>query len=138
MVNHGSFTDSVLPVVEAGLAKLVADDAVIATEVAERVFLRAAPGHCVGHVCVHAEAGARSAIVAGDALHHPIQFDLPDLVLRADAAPGEAIRTRRSLMELCAGSSTVLVVGHIPHWTIGRGVPHGDRFRLHDASAQSR
>ena len=129
-VNYGAFEDSVLPVVNAGLADFVDDDHLVLREIEEEVFLRPSPGHSFGHCCIHAKAGQAEAIVAGDLVHHPIQFDMPDLPMRADLDPARAVQSRRSIMEHCAGSGARLLAGHIPFWSIGRVETHNDAFRL--------
>lgn len=122
--------DSVLPVVDAGQAEFVTDTAAVLTEIGEEVFLTPSPGHSPGHVCIHARAGDAEAVISGDAIHHPVQFDLPELVMRADYDPAMAARSRRSIMEHCAGSGALLCAGHIPDWSIGRVREGGQAFRL--------
>lgn len=122
--------DSVLPVIEAGQAELVSDTAQVLTEIGEEIFLSPSPGHSPGHMCVHAKAGGGEAVIAGDAIHHPIQLDMPDLVMRADHDPAMAAASRRRIMEHCAGAGALLCAGHIPDWSISRVHEGGQAFRL--------
>lgn len=129
-VNHGAFADSVLPVVEAGMADFVAENHPVLSGTGGEVSLSPSPGHSYGHVCIHAKAGNEEALVVGDALHHPIQLDMPELKMRADLNPEQAIETRQRLMAHCADQGAWLLAGHIPHHSIAQLVRHEDRFRL--------
>jgi glyoxylase-like metal-dependent hydrolase (beta-lactamase superfamily II) len=62
------FEESVLPVLEAGRADLVADDAVIG----DHVRLLPTPGHTPHHVAVLLGKGRDEAAFAGDLLHSPL------------------------------------------------------------------
>lgn len=141
-VATGSFSDSVLPVVEAGQADFVDDRA----EIGEGIFLHPSPGHSPGHVCVNARFKGAEAMIAGDLLHHPVQFDMPDLTMRADFDPALAVQSRRSVLEYCAGSGAHFCAGHIPDWSFGHvhehsgsdggaGCTSGPRFRLRPVAA---
>ncbi len=129
-VSHGAFADSVLPVVEAGLAEFVDEDHRLLADDTGEIALVPAPGHSLGHCCVRLRAGGTEAIVAGDALHHPIQLDLPDLPMRADHDSGLAVATRRSLLAHCADTGAWLCAGHIPDWSIAQVRRFEDRFRM--------
>lgn len=129
-VNHGAFADSVLPVVEAGLAHFVDEGYVVVPGAAAEVSLMAAPGHSFGHCCVRARAGGQEAIICGDALHHPIQLALPELKMRADLDPDLAIATRRRILAHCADTSAWLLAGHIPFHAIAQLRRCDDQFRL--------
>ena len=70
--------DAVRPVVDAGLADLVASD----HRVTDEIRLEATPGHTPGHVAVHVESGGRHALITGDLAHHPVQLRRTRLVRR--------------------------------------------------------
>lgn len=129
-VNHGAFADSVLPVVEAGMAEFVDENHQVISGAAGEIFLKSSPGHSFGHVCIHARAGDEEAIVCGDAIHHPIQLDMPDLPMRADLNPQLALATRKSIMAHCADSGAWMLAGHVPHWSMAQVKRHEDRFRF--------
>ncbi|WP_407496241.1 MBL fold metallo-hydrolase [Pseudooceanicola sp. MF1-13] len=127
---YAHIEDSVLPVVDAGQAEMVSDTAEIISEIGEEVFLSPSPGHSPGHVCIHARANGAEAVISGDAIHHPIQLDMPDLVMRADGDAALAAQSRRAVMEHCAGTSALLCAGHIPDWSFARVHEGGRAFRL--------
>lgn len=129
-VNHGAFADSVLPVVEAGLAHFVDETHLVVSDVGGEVSLMPAPGHSFGHCCVRTRGGGEEALICGDALHHPIQLDLPQLHMRADLDPNLAATTRRNLLAHCADTGTWLLAGHIPFRSMAQVRRFEDRFRF--------
>src|SRR5437588_9348130 len=60
--NHGSFRDSVLPVVEAGLAHMVSGDGALD----EHLSFDRAPGHTPGHVVFTLASRGAQAYFSGD------------------------------------------------------------------------
>lgn len=129
-VNHGAFADSVLPVVEAGLAQFVEDGHTVVPGAGGEVSLLAAPGHSFGHCCVRTVSRGDEALICGDALHHPIQLDLPDLHMRADLDPDLAVATRRNLLAHCADTGAWLLAGHIPYRAMAQVRRFEGRFRF--------
>ncbi len=106
--NHGSFRDSVLPVVEAGLAQMVTG----AHAIDEHLSLTPAPGHTPGTVVVTLASKGDSALFCGDVLHHALQVYYPrwNSFVCADA---EAARhSRRAVLERCSGSGARLLPTH--------------------------
>jgi glyoxylase-like metal-dependent hydrolase (beta-lactamase superfamily II) len=106
--NHGSFRDSVLPVVEAGLAQMVTG----AHAVDEHLSLDPAPGHTPGTVVVKLASRGESALLCGDVLHHAIQVHYPrwNSFVCADAEQARA--SRRHVLEDCSGSGALLLPTH--------------------------
>jgi glyoxylase-like metal-dependent hydrolase (beta-lactamase superfamily II) len=109
----GALRDSVLPIVEAGL-----DQMVDGTEtIEEHLSLQPAPGHTPGHVVIKLESQNAEAMFCGDVIHHALQVYHPEWNSFAclDAEP--ARRSRRKLLEHCAGSGALLAPQHF-------GAPH--------------
>ncbi len=102
------FGDSVAPIVDAGLADLVAIDA----EVCPGVRLDPTPGHTPGHVSVVVESDGQRAVITGDMIHTPIQIAEVGLSSDFDYDPVAAADTRRSF--LARYSDGTLVIG--THW----------------------
>ena len=125
-VNHGSYNDSVLPVVEAGRAVLVADD----HEVERGMWLAPAHGHTPGNVIINLQSKDRHAILTGDVLHHPVQFAAPKWSTRFCEDEAESRRTRVGLIERCADTPTTILTAHFPSPTAGRIVRQGNAFRF--------
>jgi glyoxylase-like metal-dependent hydrolase (beta-lactamase superfamily II) len=120
--NHGSFADSVLPVVEAGRALWVDDG----HEVDHGVWIEAAPGHTPGNVVLHARSGSAHGLFSGDVLHTPVQ--LADLTWSSRFCddPVQSAVTRQRLVDAVADTSTILMPAHFPGAIGGRVVTgHG-------------
>jgi glyoxylase-like metal-dependent hydrolase (beta-lactamase superfamily II) len=123
-----SWEDSVLPIVRSGQAMFVAVDHVVCDELDHGVRLESTPGHTRGHVAVHIEGGGRHAVATGDAFHHLLQLNHPDLLQGADVDAGQSTATRGRLFEEFAGSDTIVLSGHFPTPTAGRIVERGGRL----------
>ena len=104
------FEESVLPVLEAGRADLVADDA----SIGDHVRLLPTPGHTPHHVAVLLGKARDEAAFAGDVLHAPLQWRLPDLESAIDRDPAAAVAGRRGFLERYAETSTVCCFVHTP------------------------
>lgn len=120
------WTDSCLPVVEAGQADLVEAD----HRLSNRIWLQPTFGHTPGHFCVNVDAGEGQRIIfSGDLMHHPVQCREPDWSSFACEDPAQAAITRREFLEEVADTGTIIVPEHFPFPTAGRVERDGDRFR---------
>lgn len=104
------FEESMLPVLEAGRADLVADDAVIG----DHVRLLPTPGHTPHHVAVLVGKGQDEAAFAGDLLHSPLQWREPELASAIDREPAAAVVSRRAFLERYAETRTACCFAHTP------------------------
>jgi len=107
-VNHGAFRDSVLPVVEAGLAQMVTG----AAEIDEHLTLEPAPGHTPGSVVVKLASNGERALFCGDVLHHAIQVHHPEWNSFVCADQDLARKSRRGVLEHCSGTGALLMPVH--------------------------
>jgi glyoxylase-like metal-dependent hydrolase (beta-lactamase superfamily II) len=123
--NHGSFRDSVLPVVEAGLAQIVDSSAALD----EHLAIEPAPGHTPGHVVFKLVSQGAQALFCGDVIHHVIQIFYPEWNSFACLDATAARTTRRRLLEQAAGSGALLTPGHFGAPHVCRVDAHGDAFR---------
>ena len=119
-INRGSWADSVLPVVEAGLAELVEYNFTEPLGLEERVTLLPTPGHTPGHFCINVEGRDDAGLITGDAIHHPIQLREPHLVNNGDMDVPHARRTREALIRQLAESGQVMLPCHFAGPTAGR------------------
>src|SRR6266850_3315501 len=69
------FGDSIAPILDAGLADLIAVD----HTVCGGVRFDSTPGHTPGHVSVVVESGGDRAVITGDMIHTPLQIAEVDL-----------------------------------------------------------
>jgi glyoxylase-like metal-dependent hydrolase (beta-lactamase superfamily II) len=102
--NLGSFRDSILPVVEAGLAQMVSGAAALD----EGLSVEPAPGHTPGTIAIKFESRGERALFCGDILHHALQVYRPqwNSVACADAVNARA--SRRKVLEHCAGGALLM------------------------------
>ncbi|MHA1566837.1 MAG: MBL fold metallo-hydrolase [Alphaproteobacteria bacterium] len=119
-----SWNDSVLPVIEAGQADVVAAD----HEVVRGVCLQPAFGHSPGNVVVSVSAGGQRAMLSGDVMHHPVQIERPHWNSIYDQDRERAQATREQLLQTVADGRTYLIGAHFAGPTALRVTAAGDRF----------
>lgn len=126
-LNHGSFYDSVLPIIEAGKAILVDHD----HQLEPGIWLEPAPGHTPGNVIVHVKSGEQHAILTGDVMHSAIQLANPELSSRfcIDASISRVSRTR--LIDTYADTPVIMLPAHFPTPTAGCIKRQENTFRYH-------
>lgn len=124
--NHGSFADSVLPVVDAGQAVMVNSG----FEFEAGIELHDAHGHTSGNCMLDARSQGAHAVFAGDILHTPAQLIDLSLSSRFCHDSGQAAQTRSELVHRLADTQTLLFSGHFPSPTAGRIVARSDHFRF--------
>lgn len=123
--NHGSFSDSVMPVVDAGQAELIEDG----FGLGPGLSLAALPGHTSGQLGLCLCQDNRRAFFCADAVHTPIQVFHPDWASRFCSDPQEAIATRLSLFERVADTEDLLIPAHLRHFAAMRILRGGDGYR---------
>ncbi len=119
-------TDSVAPVLDAGLADLVAMD----HRVADGIRLEPTPGHTPGHVSVRLASDGADAVITGDLMHHPVQVAEPAWQSAFDTDPAQARETRRAFCARYADRPVAVLGTHFHHPTAGRIVSHRDAWRF--------
>lgn len=110
LANHSSFQDSVLPIVEHGLAvKVVAGEVV-----ADNVRVLALPGHTMGQIGLEIAADdGENLVFCGDAIHSPAQIQQPQWSSRFCHDPAQAEQTRRNLLTRAAAERLRLAPNHL-------------------------
>lgn len=121
---HGSFADSVLPVMEAGQMDLVDDG----WQMARGLTLAPVPGHTPGQMCVAAAHGD-GAVFPGDAIHSLVQLAAPDWSSAFCIDPGRARATRAALLDSLADTPRWLIPAHFPNPGWVRVVRDGAGYR---------
>lgn len=117
--------ESVMPIYEAGLAKLVPADYRVNSEIS----LLPTPGHTPGHVSVLIESEGQRAVISGDALHHPCQIAHPEWNGPEEVSE-QANKTRRALLERFADTETLFIGSHFADPVAGKIKREGRGFRL--------
>jgi glyoxylase-like metal-dependent hydrolase (beta-lactamase superfamily II) len=106
---HGrAFEDSVVPILEAGLADLVDDG----HELAPGLELIPLPGHTRHQMGARLDHRTGRAVFCGDAMHSPVQIYQPDVSAAVDVDPAAATLTRRALLEEAAESDRLVAPAH--------------------------
>ena len=124
---HGPVvSDSVRPIVDAGLADLVEMDHVVNDEVS----LEPTPGHTPGHVSVHVRSAGEEAIITGDLIHHPCQIANPDWSTPVDFDGDMSRESRNAFLERYADRPVLVIGTHFATPTAGRVVRDGEVYRL--------
>lgn len=118
--------DSIRPVVEAGLADLVAVDHVVSPEV------RLVPmhGHTPGHVVIEIESRGVRAVITGDVMHSPIQCAFPDLASGLDRDKEAGAAGRRAFLARYADTGTIVLGSHFGAPSVGRVTKDGAAWRF--------
>ena len=118
--------DSVLPIVEAGLATYLEPDSTIVAGVS----FFPTPGHTPGHCSVLIESNGERGIVTGDVIHHPCQIARPAWSTVSDYDPDLARQSRQRLLASVTGTDTLLMGSHFAPPTAGRVLQVDGRFEL--------
>lgn len=119
--NIGVFDQSVLPVIQAGLADLVNDR----HRISSSLDIEPAYGHTVGHSILHLASQAKEAYFTGDVFHHPLQINEPGLHLPGCDNLEDAIETRRRVIDVCVERNALVIPAHFP-------APHAGWVRRHN------
>lgn len=123
-LNHGSFADSVLPVVESGQAEMVG----MSQQIERGIRLEPAAGHTPGTVLIHVEDGEDHGVLAGDIIHHPIQFNFLDMPTQYCEDPALAAQVRVAMCERYANTQSRLLTAHFPAPSSGRILREGNKY----------
>jgi glyoxylase-like metal-dependent hydrolase (beta-lactamase superfamily II) len=100
----GAFRDSVLPVVEAGLAQMVSGAAALD----ESLSVEPMPGHTPGTIAIRLESKGAQALFCGDILHHALQVYRPEWNSVACLDAAQARASRRRTLQACAGGALLM------------------------------
>jgi glyoxylase-like metal-dependent hydrolase (beta-lactamase superfamily II) len=109
-------TDSVLPVVAAGMVDVVKSDYAFN----DHVQLVPAPGHTIDQYCVLAGTDGKDALITGDMVHSPIQVKYPEIGMMSDWDSKIAGESRQKLFSRFCDSPTLICTGHFPSPSSGR------------------
>jgi glyoxylase-like metal-dependent hydrolase (beta-lactamase superfamily II) len=110
-----AYVDSVLPVIEAGQARLVEG----VHQIDDNLLVEPAPGHTPGHILLKLNSAKGQGVFCGDVIHHPLQIYAPDWNTQFCQNPEQARATRRRMLCYCAETGAKLFPTHFgaPHVT---------------------
>ncbi|MEM7094566.1 MAG: MBL fold metallo-hydrolase [Actinomycetota bacterium] len=125
--HHEVIEPSVQPLIDAGLADLVADD----HRIDDQVRLLPTPGHTPGHVSVLIASRGERAVITGDMAHTPLQFAEPDLSsANFDHDSAAACATRHRMLAEWTDEPVLVLGTHFAPPTAGHIVSDGPRTRF--------
>jgi len=81
-------------------------------------------------VCLRVTGSAAELLIAGDALHHPLQLREPRRSTRYCVDPARAAASRGQLLVTLAESGTTLLPAHFPAPSAGRLTPDDGGYRF--------
>ena len=127
-VDHYASTmaDAVAPILDAGLADLVEP----AHVVTESVRFVPTPGHSPGHMSVLIESGGATALITGDATHHPVQWAEAGWGMAADFDPAQGTATRERLRAEHGDTDTLILGTHYAEPSAGHIVSVDGAWRF--------
>jgi len=120
------YADSVAPILDAGLADIVDEDAILG----DGLRLEPSAGHTPGHVSLWIESAGDVALISGDFLHHPVQCAVPSLAEVGDQDVEAARATRRRLLARACERRALFLGTHFGTRPAGRIEAHGDVWRF--------
>jgi glyoxylase-like metal-dependent hydrolase (beta-lactamase superfamily II) len=122
----GVYPISIAPVIDAGLADIVDDDA----DLGDGLRLEPSNGHTPGHVSLWIHSGGERALITGDFLHNPVQCARPDWNEIGDEDGDAALATRRRMLARAAETGALVLGTHFSSRPGGRVVTDGDAWRF--------
>jgi len=111
-VGAGAFGDSVVPILDAGLATIVEGDGEIAG-----LTMTPAPGHTPGMYRLTLKSEGETGIFCADIFHSPIQIHQPTLNTMFCMLPDQARATRQRFLDDVADTGAIIMPCHFafPH-----------------------
>jgi glyoxylase-like metal-dependent hydrolase (beta-lactamase superfamily II) len=117
-------SDSITPIVKAGLHKLVETN----YRITDEVSFFATPGHTPGHVSVAINSNGKGAVITGDIIHSPIQFADPGICSNFDVDRALGLATRQAFIGDHADRDILVLGTHFPTPSGGRVVSDNDTW----------
>lgn len=111
--NEGIFENSVLPIIEAGLAELIPAD----FRISPSLKVKPAYGHTLGHCMLHLDSDGAEAWFTGDVFQHPIELIHPEIDAGTCEDFSQTLATRIRLTDILVRSGALIVPAHFaaPH-----------------------
>lgn len=112
-LNAGIFENSVLPIIETGLAELVPGD----FRISPSLRVEDTPGHTLGHTALHLTSEGQHAWFTGDTFHHPLELLHPELDAGTCEDYAATVASRKRLIGEFIKTGALIVPAHFaaPH-----------------------
>jgi len=124
-----SFSDSVMPIVEAGLADFIDGQA----EIADCLQVADATGHTPGQLNYWLRSRGETGVFSADIFHHPVQILNPGLNTAFCVLPDEAKATRLKFLHEASRTGALVMPCHFPPPHCGFIRRQGDAFAYEPA-----
>ena len=122
--SDGCIDDSVLPVLDAGLVDVVADDYAFDDE----IWFTPTPGHTPGHISINLASQGRRAVLSGDVCHTPLQCREPGWSAVGCTDRAQSAATRRAFLDAHCETDTTIMTAHFPSPSTGHVRRRGEAF----------
>jgi glyoxylase-like metal-dependent hydrolase (beta-lactamase superfamily II) len=119
------YHDSLLPIIEAGLAEFIKVDG---SEFLDGISFLPSPGHSVDHASIRLVSRGEEALFAGDVMHYPLQVYEPELNTCFCEFPEAATRSRIWALNHAAERTALFFSTHFAESSAGYVSRTGDRF----------
>jgi glyoxylase-like metal-dependent hydrolase (beta-lactamase superfamily II) len=110
------FEDSVLPIIEAGLARTVSD---AGDEIIDGIQFVPTPGHSIGHMAISIRSRGETALFSGDVMHSPLQVYRPAWNSTFCLDQEQARTSRDWLLAHAAETKATVFAAHFPETSAG-------------------
>jgi glyoxylase-like metal-dependent hydrolase (beta-lactamase superfamily II) len=128
--NQGSFEDSVVPVVEAGMADFMDGK----NEVAGCLTPEPVPGHAPGMLSFRIRSRGEEGIFTADVMHNVIQIARPDWNDRYCLWPDKALESRAAVLRRAAERNALIMPMHLGAPYCGYVRRQGEGFAFEPAT----
>jgi glyoxylase-like metal-dependent hydrolase (beta-lactamase superfamily II) len=128
--NQGSFEDSVVPVVEAGMAEFMDGK----SEVAGCLTPEPVPGHAPGMLSFRIRSRGEEGIFTADVMHNVIQIARPDWNDRYCLWPDKALESRAAVLRRAAERNALIMPMHLGAPYCGYVRRQGEGFAFEPAT----
>lgn len=125
-VLEDTYIDTIGPIIDAGLADIVEEDA----DLGDGLRLSPTTGHTPGHVSLWIESDGERAVISGDLMHHPVQCARPEWAEIGDWDADIGRATRFAFLEKVADDDILVLGTHFPTLPAGHVVRDGQVFRF--------
>lgn len=123
--NFNVYEESVLPIVEAGLAETIGPEG---GEFLDIFTFIPTPGHSIGQMSIRLSSGGEEALFGADVMHHPFQVIKPEWNSMYCEFGDQARISRRWALEYVADRSIIYFSTHFPESSAGYVTRSGDSF----------
>ncbi|WP_346839720.1 MBL fold metallo-hydrolase [Microbulbifer sp. SAOS-129_SWC] len=119
------FEDSVLPIIEAGMARMVPDEG---EEILDGIRFLPTPGHSTGHMVISIDSHGETGVFSGDVMHSPLQVYRPTWNSVFCLDQKSAQKSREWLLAYAANKNAIVFSAHFPETSAGRIQQDGNGY----------